>query len=407
MATVKVYLNKKYKKKDGNCAVYLMVHIGYKSLKFPTGVSVDPDPKKFNHQTMRVRGSSKDAADDNLTIERALATMNDIFVRYRLQNILLTPELLKNEWKNPARRIDFYKFFDEALAERKSEIAKQTYKNHSSAIVKLKEFRQSLAFTEITPDFLESYRRWMKTKKKNDINTIYGSMKVLKAYLNIAIRKGIMTKNPFNQVRVKEAKTDRIFLTLDELKVLWQAYQDKNLNEFEMRDLRHYLFMCFTGCRISDFLRLTTESVINNILIYYPIKTVGVKTQVVKVPLNKYALQLIDDEHRKGIVLFEAISEQKLNEHMKKIAEKLGIYKKLTNHSARHTFATTWLAETHDLAALQKLLGHSKISDTMKYVHITDAMLRSQMKAFEKSVFKKKKKKKKTPEPLPRGQTKN
>lgn len=397
MPSVKLFLNTKYKKKDGKCAVYLLVHIDYKSLKFPTGVSVDPDPKKFNYTTMRIRGNSKDVKDDNLIIEKALAQMNDIFVRYRLQNIHLTPELLKNEWKNPARRIDFYKFFDEALAERKPEIAKQTYKNHKSAIDKLKEFRPSLAFTEITPDFLESYRRWMKTKKKNDINTIYGSMKVLKTYLNIAIKKGIISSNPFIQVRVKEAKTDRIFLTIGELEELWKAYKKKNLNEFELRDLRHYLFMCFTGCRISDFLGLTIDSVVNGTLVYYPLKTVGVKTQVVKVPLNKYALQLIDDEPRKGTALFDAVSEQKLNVHMKAIAEKLGILKPLTNHSARHTFATTWLAKTHDLAALQKLLGHSKISDTMKYVHITDDMLRSQMKAFEKMVFGKKKKNKKPP----------
>jgi site-specific recombinase XerD len=395
MPTVKLFINKKYKKKDGKCAVYLLVHIDYKSLKFPTGVSVDPDPKKFNYATMRIRGGSKEVKDDNLTIEKSLALMNDIFVRYRLQNIHLTPELLKNEWKNPARRIDFYSFFDEALSERKPEIAKQTWKNHKSAIDKLKEFSPKLAFAEITPDFLESYRRWMKTQKKNDINTIYGSMKVLKTYLNIAIRKGIIITNPFNQVRVKEAKTDRLFLSIEELEVLWDAYRNpKNLNEFELRDLRHYLFMCFTGCRISDFQRLTTDNVNKKTLIYYPLKTVGVKSEAVKVPLNKYALQLIEDEKRHGILLFESISEQKLNVHMKEIAGKLGIFKPLTNHSARHTFATTWLSQTHDLAALQKLLGHSKISDTMKYVHITDEMLRDQMKAFEKSVFKKKKKKK-------------
>jgi len=203
MSSVKVFLNKNYKKKNGECAVYLLVHLGYKSLKFLTGVSCDPDPKKFNYTTMRIRGNSKSVRDDNLVIEKALAQMNDIFVRYRLQNIHLTPELLKNEWKNPARRIDFYKFIDEALAERKGEIANQTYKNHNSAIKKLKEFRPSLAFSEITPDFLENYRRWMKKTKKNDINTIHGSMKILKAYLNIAIKKGIIDTNPYGLKRQK------------------------------------------------------------------------------------------------------------------------------------------------------------------------------------------------------------
>lgn len=396
MPSVKIFINSNYKKKNGESTIYLIVHLDYKSLKFSTGVSCDPD--KFNHEKLRIRGNSQKVKDDNLIIEKSLALMNDIFVRYRLQNIQLTPELLKNEWKNPARRIDFYKFFDEALAERKGDIAHQTYKNHQSAIDKLKEFKPMLTFSEINADFLESYRRWMKKEKLNDINTIYSSMKILKAYLNIAIRKKIIDENPFAHISVKEAKTDRLFLNMEELEVLWNAYTDKKYNNVrlektELRDLRHYLFMCFTGCRISDFKNLKPDNIISKTLIYVPVKTVGVKSRAIKVPLNKYALQLIKDEPNNKALLFLPIAEQKLNENIKKIAEKLGIYKKLTNHSARHTFATVWLEKTHDLAALQRLLGHSKISDTMKYVHITDAMLQSQMKSFEKLLFKTDKKK--------------
>ena len=77
-----------------------------------------------------------------------------------------------------------------------------------------------------------------------------------------------------------------------------------------------------------------------------------------------------------------------MNDYIKEIAKVAEVYKPLTNHSARHTFATVWLEKTHDLAALQQLLGHSKITDTMKYVHITEKMLKSQMQLFEQTVFK-------------------
>jgi len=47
------------------------------------------------------------------------------------------------------------------------------------------------------------------------------------------------------------------------------------------------------------------------------------------------------------------------------------IYKDLTLHFARHTFATIWLNKTKDVLAIQKLLRHGDIKPTMIYVHIT------------------------------------
>lgn len=387
MPSVKVYLNSKYKKKDGSCSIYLLVHIDYKSLKFPTGVSCIPDDKHFNFTTMRIRGNSNTVKDDNLTIEKCLANMNDIFVRYRLQQIRLTPELLKNEWKNPSRRIDFYAFFDEVIAERQKDIRKQTYKNHSSEIKKLKEFRPVLTFTEFTQDFLDNYRRWLKTEKKNDINTIFTSFKVLRTYMNIAIRKGVITENPFNQVRINKTKPEMVFLSVEELDIMWKLYLKNELSKTYQKVLRHFLFMCFTGVRISDFKALTKYNLNGKLLIYYPEKTSGIKKTPVKVPLSKYAVQLINHENSKLENLFRPISEQKMNEYIKIIAGGAKVFKPLTNHSARHTFATAWLEKTHDLAALQQLLGHSKITDTMKYVHVTEKMLKDQMREFEKSIF--------------------
>ncbi len=385
MASVKVFINKGYKKKNGECAIYLVVHIDYKSIKFPTGVSCLPD--LFNEKTQRIKGKSKTVQDDNLIIEKSLAQMNDIFVRYRLQQIHLTAKLLKNEWRNPARRIDLYAFFEEAIEERKNEIRKQTLKSHYSELNKLKHFRSSLTFSEFTPELIEQYKRWLKMERKNDINTIHASMKVLKTYINIAIKKGVISENPFLMVRVKKAKPERVFLSIDELKKMWELYNKKSLTIAKQSVLRHFLFMCFTGVRISDFKNLNEYSIHNKLLIYHPEKTSGVKKIPVKVPLTKYALRLIKDENSYTDRLFNPISEQKMNVYIKEIAKQEGIHKPLSNHSARHTFATTWLEKTHDLAALKELLGHSKIADTMTYVHITDNMLITQMASYEKDLF--------------------
>lgn len=381
----KPYINPKQTGTKGKVAVYVIVHIGYKTLKFNTGVTclaATWDPKN-----LRIKGNTKEIKDDNLVIEQSLARLNDIAVRYRLLNIHLSAELLKNEWKNPARRIDFYKFFDEVIADRKAELAHNTIKSHKSAIEIFKKYKASLAFSEITPDFIDSLQRWLKTKHGNDTNTIHTKMRILRNYLNVAIRKGIISENPFLKVKLKKASTSRVFLNPDELKVLWDLYDSAALAESKQKILRHFLFMCFTGLRISDLKQLTTSNIMGEMLVFNVKKTKEVKRNMVKVPLNSYAARLISDERSKTKLLFNTISEQKMNKYIKEIVTGAGILKEITNHSGRHTFATCWLKKTKDLAQLQVLLGHSNIAETMIYVHVDDDMLRGEMKNFDTLIF--------------------
>jgi len=385
MANIKVFIDPKKVNKNGYSAIYLQVCLMYKVLNFPTKVNVIPE--KFDFELGRIKGAIKKVKDDNLIIERCLASLNEIFVRYRLQNIVLTPELLREEWKNPTRRIDFYAFFEETLKERKNEIADGTYRQHESSINKLKEFRPTLAFCEINDDLLESYRKWLKVTKKNDINTIHTALKNFKTYVNIAKRKKVIDSSPFDTFRNRKANSDRVFLLEKELELIWLLYKRNYLNDTDQKILRHFLFMCFTGLRISDLKVITPDNIVSDVLVYVPVKTQSMKRSNVKVPLNSYSRKLIADEKSKTNFLFNCISEQKMNLRIKEIVKVEKIYKDVSNHCARHTFATLWLYKTKDLVGLQKLLGHSDIKQTMIYVHTTDAMIADEMKVFDRILF--------------------
>jgi len=336
---------------------------------------------------MRIKGNSQKVKDDNMIIDKSLARINDVEVRYRLQQKELTADLLKKEWKNPARRVDFFAFFNEAIKERKNDIADSTYNQHQSAINKLKEFRPKLAFTEIDSELIEQYRRWLKSTKKNDLNTIYTALKNFKTYVNIAKRKGVIDESPFDSYSIRRSNPERVFLDEVELQSLWKLYLKDYLDETNQRVLRHFLFMCFTGLRISDLKTITTESIIGDRLVYFPVKTRSIKKEAVKIPINIWAKKLISDEGSKTGVLFNCISEQKMNVKIKDIVAVVKIAKDVSNHSARHTFATLWLRKTKDVLALQKLLGHSDITQTMIYTHITDGMIAEEMKNFENTLF--------------------
>jgi site-specific recombinase XerD len=176
----------------------------------------------------------------------------------------------------------------------------------------------------------------------------------------------------------------RIYLTEAELKALFELYDSETIPGHLHRTLRHFLFMCLTGIRISDFLRLKHENIQENVLKFVPHKTNVRKRRELHVPLIVKALDLIDDEDSRTCFVFNAISEQKMNVQLKDIAPLAEINKDITNHSARHTFATLFLEKTSDVATLQKLLGHSNIRETMIYVHIGTAKINNQMASFDK-----------------------
>jgi len=389
MTISRVYVDPKKKKKDGKVTVYILVHIDYQSVKFNTGVScIAAD---FDLKSCRIKGNSKEVKDDNLIIESCLSRLHEVFVRYRLQNMELTADLLKNEWKNPTRRIDFHKFFDEALEERKPDIANATYKNDKSFGVKLKEFKPKLAFSEINPDLIDKFSRWMKAApRNNEINTVHVAMRRFRTYLYIAIKKGVITENPFEKVKLKKTSTERVNLTPEELLMLWNLYNKHELTASLQSVLRHFLFMCFTGVRISDLKALTKNNVIGNMLVFTVHKTLNTKNNMIRIPLATQAMQLIIDEPDRSDKLFEVISDQKMNDYIKNICklDKVKIHKHISNHTGRHTFATNFLKKTKDLAALQILLGHSDIKETMIYVHVDDQLLIEDMTIFQNNIFK-------------------
>jgi len=74
-------------------------------------------------------------------------------------------------------------------------------------------------------------------------------------------------------------------------------------------------------------------------------------------------------------------SNQKVNAYLKDIAQELEIPKKLTFHSARHTFATTvTLSNGVPIETVSKLLGHTKLSTTQVYARVMEQKLSSDIR---------------------------
>ena len=73
---------------------------------------------------------------------------------------------------------------------------------------------------------------------------------------------------------------------------------------------------------------------------------------------------------------------------IKTYSDKANINKNITTHTLRHTFATDLLRATNNIRQVQKALGHSDISTTQIYTHITDSELENSMKNFRNKYSK-------------------
>lgn len=375
------------KRKDGNCVVYIYVYVKGERVKVNTKVAIPPD--SFNEPVGQIIGRTKDVKDQNMIIEQCRSRINQILVKYRLKNKEIDAAQFRSEYSNPSYDIDFLAWMEAEIRILKNQVGTRRIIKYTTILNKLKEFRNPISFSEIDRFFIEDFRGWCKTKKGNDISTVSTNLNVIKVFTNRAMRKDLMEADPFLDIKIGRAKPDRTYCNEDELILLSKIYKgdpEKPLKPHLLPVLRHFLFMCFTGLRISDFTDMTFDNIANGSLRLYPIKTRSKKKQMVKIPLCPQALKLIKDEGNTTGRLFHPVTEQRMNTNIKSIAALAGIKKPLTNHSARHTFGTLFIQKTADVATLQKLLGHSRIEETMVYVHITEENLTLQMKRFGESL---------------------
>ncbi len=117
--------------------------------------------------------------------------------------------------------------------------------------------------------------------------------------------------------------------------------------------------------------------------------------QSVKIPLlhiaNTILKKYLQEYHSKDYqVIFPVISNQKMNKYLKEIMRSIGIRKKITFHSARHTFATVvTLSNGVPIETVSKILCHSKLSTTQVYARVLEGKLSSDITNLDQIMINK------------------
>jgi site-specific recombinase XerD len=360
----KIKIKDDYIRSDGTCGIYAQVFLNKKRKKFPLYLMVEP--KYFDSIKQRVMPKHPYSKDYNLIIEKFLADLNTIEINYRLSGAVLDIEKLTHEIENPTSWICFVAFWTEELERQKGVLKQGTYRQQKSALEKLKEFKSTLYFYEINKQLIEDIKLFLKKVKRNEDNTIATFFKNFKKYLNIAVARGVKINIASIDIKRPTFKSHRTFLMPDEINRIYDYWKSDFVNETHKKVCARFLFSCFTGLRISDILELTEENIAGDYLVFVAQKT----SKLQRIQLNKSAQEFIDAK----TIFGDNYSPEYINRVLKEICKTCGIRKNVTYHVSRHTFATNFLISGGNVTVLQKLLGHSKIEDTMIYVHIAESV---------------------------------
>ena len=371
---------KDYVSTEGKSALYLQCFLLKKRIRILIGVEIEPH--KFDKNKQIVKGKSIMAYDTNLLINKAKARANQIAIHFRLQERVLTADLFISEFTNPTPSTDFILYVKWRLKKLEEFTTKRKLKNKYVTLNKLIKYKPEILFSEITEEFVKKWSAWMKTKQKNSANTIKSNLGRFKTLLNDARRDGIIAPLNPNRIRGLGMSSKIVFLEEAELAKMIRYYNSEFCPSKHKDVLQYFLFVCFSGLRFSDVTSITHSNIINNFLVFMPGKTES-KDTMQKIKLNATIKKFIGkyDDNR---LFNRVISNQKTNDNLKEIAKLLKIPKHITFHVSRHTFATTFIRLGGNVTVLQKLLGHSKITETMIYVHVNDEYVNEQIMLLDK-----------------------
>lgn len=194
------------------------------------------------------------------------------------------------------------------------------------------------------------------------------------------------------------------FLEPDEVERLFEAASGQSQNAYRDRAILELLFS--SGLRVSELVGLNRDQV-NLDKQEFAVRGKGSKVRLVflsdraKSAIEGYLAKRDDLDPALFIARTRGFGQKKDDEDLrltprtvqrlvKRYARKAGIVKDVHPHTLRHSFATDLLANGADIRSVQALLGHSSITTTQIYTHVTDARLKEVYSAFHGKRMKKK-----------------
>lgn len=266
-----------------------------------------------------------------------------------------------------------------------------TINSYRIDLKKFLDYNKDKSINDITNENLKEYVKWLSKNELND-KTVSRNISCLKSFYKFLFIEKVTNNNPSDSLLMPKIRKN-LPSTLTEEEVL--KLLDIKLNDnYSYRNKAVLELMYATGLRVSELVNLKLQDID---LTQDIVRTFGKGSKERIIPIGDYAKEYL----KKYIYEYRPLMLKKynneylfLNNHgnrmtrqgffkiIKKIAKENGINKDISPHTLRHSFASHLLKYGADLRTIQELLGHSDISTTQIYTHITDEKLRKNYEDF-------------------------
>ena len=244
---------------------------------------------------------------------------------------------------------------------------------------------------KVSKDDIKDYLKHLYDDNMNE-RSIARNISTLKTFYKFLNILKIINNNPVDSISSpKLGKKLPNTLSEEDINKLLDI---KLIDNYSYRNKAMLELMYATGLRVSELVNLKVYDVNLEEAI---VKTMGKGSKERIIPIGDYALNALKiyiNEYRSTLFKREVNDYLFLNNHgmkmtrqgffkiIKKLASEQGINKDFSPHTLRHSFATHLLSHGADLRIIQELLGHSDVSTTQIYTHMSNEQLEDTFKKY-------------------------
>ena len=387
---------------------------GKNIVAFGLGYRIDIDKWSLESQRCKnntTHGKNKTPAS---VINRTIQKYEDAFLKIKnrseSEEIDLAPEEFRNlfnieigkEVSTKTKSSSFFEIYDIFIFDeaQNNQWNKRTIQKMQTQKKVLYEFDFEMRFEKFNEEYISSYQKFLEDKDHKN-STISKELAALKWFLKWAKRKGYNKFSEFElfKPKIKNIQKKIIFLNQSELKKLREfEIPEENKNLEKIRDI--FLFKCFTGIRYSDVFNLKKANIREN---YIEVTTLKTSENLI-IELNKLSKNILERyKDIEGEKALPVISNQKMNDYLKELAELAGIndlvtttyykgnvrfeeitpkYALLGTHAGRRTFVCNALSLGIPPNVVMKWTGHSDYKSMKPYIDIADEIKATAMDKF-------------------------